>query len=124
MCIRDSGTAAVQRSACFGRLEGIAEVVLPEPEVVDRIGALYVAIARSGGGGCAEEREELTRIAERLLDGGRVDGGGVDAILLAGTDLTTVFNQSTPAEFSHLDCADLHISTVLQHCQLLAEGGE
>ena len=37
----------------------------------------------------------------------------VDAILLAGTDLTLLFDESN-TDFPHVDCAALHIQAILE----------
>ena len=41
------GTRAVQESACYGRLSGVAEVVIPPPNEVTLIHDMYNDIARS-----------------------------------------------------------------------------
>ena len=56
----------------------------------------------------AEKHEKLTALAHRL-----VTRDAMDAILLAGTDLTLLFNESN-TDFPHVDCAALHIRGILQ----------
>lgn len=108
------GTRAVQESACYGRLSGLAEVVLPPPAEVARIDELYTEIAKSMRASPEQrdaQRAELTAQADRMIE-----RDGVEAILLAGTDLSAVFDASnTP--FPHLDCAALHIQAVLKRLQ-------
>ena len=56
----------------------------------------------------ADKHEKLTALAHRL-----VSRDAVDTILLAGTDLTLLFNESN-ANFPHIDCAALHIREILK----------
>jgi aspartate/glutamate racemase len=48
----------------------------------------------------------LTALAHALLR------DGAEAIILAGTDLSVVFNEET-AHFPHIDCARAHIDAIL-----------
>jgi aspartate racemase len=36
---------------------------------------------------------------------------GVDAVILAGTDLALIFNESN-TDFPHIDCASLHLGAI------------
>jgi aspartate racemase len=71
------------------------EVVVPEQ--VETIYSAYMNIVNGG-------TEDRTRIAQELP---------VDAVLLAGTDLAQVFDE-TNTEFSHIDCAKVHIQAILR----------
>ena len=55
-----------------------------------------------------EQRRELTAMAQTLL---RRDGG--DAIILAGTDLALLFND-TNTDFPCIDCAAVHLRAILK----------
>ncbi len=99
------GTHFVIESDLFGALSGV-EVVRPMPEEVDVIHKTYVELAATGQPS-AEKHEKLTSLAHRL-----VTRDAVDSILLAGTDLTLLFNESN-TDFPHMDCAALHIREIL-----------
>jgi len=100
------GTRFTVQSAMFGALAGV-EVVAPRPDELDYIHRTYFQLASTGAGGDTE-RDGLTKLAETLM---RRDA--VDAIILAGTDLALIFDESnTP--FPHVDCADVHLGRILR----------
>jgi len=100
------GTRFVIESDLFGALSGV-EVVRPVAEEIDLIHKTYVDLAATGEAS-AEKHEKLTALAHRL-----VRHGAVDAILLAGTDLTLLFSESN-TDFPHVDCAAVHIREILR----------
>jgi aspartate racemase len=100
------GTRFVMESDLFGALSGV-EVVRPVPEDLDVIHKTYVELAAAGEAS-AEKYEKLTALAYRL-----VSRYSVDAILLAGTDLTLLFNEGN-TDFPHVDCAALHTREILR----------
>ena len=100
------GTRFVIESDLFGALSGV-EVVRPGPEEVERIHKIYVDLAASGEAS-PEKYEKLTALAYHL-----VNHHAVDVILLAGTDLTLLFNENN-TDFPHVDCAALHIQQILR----------
>ena len=100
------GTRFTVESAMFGALTGI-EVVRPQPEEIDYIHKTYFQLASSGVGGSLEY-EGLTNLAQTLM---RRDS--VDAIVLAGTDLSLVFDESN-ITFPHVDCARAHLGEILR----------
>lgn len=91
------GTRYVVESRLFGMLEGIDVLV---PEQVDAIHDAYVQIVN----GNVEGRAVLSRLAHELP---------VDAIVLAGTDLALVFDE-TNIDFPHVDGAKVHIDAILR----------
>lgn len=91
------GTKFVVESRMFGMLEGIDVIV---PGQVEAIHEAYMQAVRGDTGG----RAVLSKIAHELP---------VDAILLAGTDLALIFNESN-TDFSHIDCAKVHIQAILR----------
>lgn len=91
------GTRFVVESRMFDMLDGVEVVV---PEQVETIHSAYMNIVNGG----TEDRTTLTRIAQQLP---------VDAIVLAGTDLAQVFDE-TNTEFPHVDCAKVHIHAILR----------
>ena len=99
------GTRFVMESALFGYLQGL-QVVLPVPGEVEAIHNAYVEIARTG---CATIESEtcLRGIAHTLCERDRVD-----AIVLAGTELALVFND-TNTDFPAVNCANIHIDAIV-----------
>ena len=100
------GTRFVVDSNLFGWLEGVT-IVKPLPVEVEQIHNTYFSIASSGTGSEAQ-RQGLTELAQMLCE-----RDGVEAVLLAGTDLSAIFNASN-TDFPHLDCAALHIRAIMQ----------
>jgi aspartate racemase len=105
------GTRFVMESALFGELNNV-EVIQPSPNEVNYIHDTYIELARSGKGS-EEQHRRLTSLAQELV---RRDG--VDAIVLAGTDLALLFNDSN-TDFPYIDCAALHLREILK--ELLGE---
>jgi aspartate racemase len=105
------GTRFVMESALFGALNDV-QIIQSRPHEVDYIHNTYVELARTGEGS-AEQRRNLTALAHTLLVRDRVD-----AIILAGTDLALLFNE-TNTDFPCVDCAALHLQAILH--ELLGE---
>ena len=91
------GTRYTVETRMFGMLEGV-EVVVP-----DQIDAIHTAYMQAVDGSDAG-RPVLSRIAHELP---------VDAIVLAGTDLAVIFNESN-LDFPHVDGAQVHIQAILR----------
>jgi aspartate racemase len=100
------GTRFVIEGKLFGQLPAV-EIVTPQPEEVDYIHNTYFSIA-STGAGSEEQRRGLTMLAKTLAA-----RDGVEAVLLAGTDLSAIFNEAN-TEFPHLDCAAVHIQAIMR----------
>jgi len=100
------GTRFVIASELFGAVKDV-EFLRPKPEEVDLIHDTYIELAATGKGS-QEKHDNLTALAKMLVRRDRVD-----AILLAGTDLTLLFDESN-TDFPHVDCAALHIEAILQ----------
>jgi aspartate racemase len=105
------GTRFVVESDLYGEVSGV-EIVRPPPEEIDQIHNIYVKLALTGEA-LPEQHSQLTAIAQTLV---RRDS--VDAVVLAGTDLTLLFNESN-TNFPYVDCAELHIQAIMQ--QLTAD---
>lgn len=101
------GTRFVIESDFFGALANV-DIIRPQPDEIDAIHTTYVELAATGKPS-SEKRDELTKIARTLIARDRVD-----VTLLAGTDLTLLFDEST-ADFPCVDCAAAHIAKVLTH---------
>ncbi len=99
------GTRYVIESDMFGRLRDVT-VVRPHPAEVAVIHDIYSQLASTGAASAAQ-RQQLVTLAGTLQ---RRDG--VDAVVLAGTDLTVLFDASnTP--FPHVDCAGAHLDAIM-----------
>ncbi len=94
------GTRYVVESRMFGMLEGVEVVV---PEEVEAIHTAYMQAVD----GRPDGRAVLSEIAHRLP---------VDAILLAGTDLSLIFDEAN-TDFPHLDCAKIQIQAIVRRLQ-------
>jgi len=105
------GTRFVMESALFGEVNEV-EIIKLQPNEVDYIHNTYVELARTGEGS-EEQHRNLTALAHTLLE-----RDGVDAIILAGTDLALLFNE-TNTDFPYIDCAALHLQEILN--ELLGE---
>jgi len=99
------GTRFVIESDLFGFVKDV-EIVHAMPAEVDTIHQVYVELARRGEGS-PEERQAITDLAKAL-----VKREQLDAIVLAGTDFSSIFSDSNP-DFPAVDCAELHIRTIV-----------
>lgn len=100
------GTRFVVESDLFGTLTGV-EVVRPHAAEIALVHDIYTRLARTGAG-TADDHARLTSLATTICD-----RDGVDAILLAGTDLALLFDESN-TRFPHLDCARAHIQAIMR----------
>ena len=91
----------------FGALKGV-EIVRPRPAEIDTIHDIYLSVVRTGHSD-DKQREALRAIAATLLT-----RDGVEAIILAGTELAIVFDKDNPAGFPAIDCASLHIQAIMR----------
>lgn len=99
------GTRYVMQSDLYGRLPGV-EFVHARPEELDEIDRIYMAIAESHRG-TSEAYARLSELAQTFLS-----RDGAETILLAGTDLALVFNESN-TQFPAIDCAALHLDAIV-----------
>jgi aspartate racemase len=105
------GTRFVMESALFGEVREV-EIIKWKTSEADYIHNTYVELARTGRGS-EEQRRALAALAQTAL---RRDG--VDAIVLAGTDLAVLFNDGN-SDFPCIDCSALHLRAILK--ELLGE---
>ena len=100
------GSVFTVQGSLWGQLEDVG-IVKPQPDEIAFIGQAYQRIldGRSEPG----DADGLRRIAVELQ---RRDG--VETILLAGTDLTVMFDEAS-AGFPCLDVARLHIDAIVEH---------
>jgi aspartate racemase len=100
------GTRFTVESGLFGLLRGV-EVVDPTAAEIEFVHQIYMQLV-SAGAGSEEQRERLSRLAHLLME-----RDGVEAVVLAGTDLAAVFNESN-TDFPNIDCARLHLNAIAQ----------
>jgi len=100
------GTIFTMQGSLWGQLAQ-AEIVKPKTEEMDFIGKAYQRILDTQRAD-PDDAAGLRRIAADLQ---RRDG--VEAILLAGTDLALMFDEPT-AGFPAIDVARLHIEAIVQ----------
>ncbi len=99
------GTRFVIESDMYGEVPRV-EFVRPHAEEIEQIHKLYTKLALSGEGS-PEQHRELTAIAQRLVEREKLD-----AIILAGTDLSLLFGEEN-TNFPYVDCGELHIKAIL-----------
>lgn len=100
------GTRYAIESRLFGRIDHL-EVVTPRPAEIDYIHATYFEMVDAGAASAAQ-REGLTRLAHELIR-----REGVEAIILAGTDLALAFDESN-TDFPHVDAARVHLNAIVR----------
>jgi len=99
------GTRFTIEGKMFGALDGFDIVAPRETEIVE-IHRIYLELA-SQAGTAPENVEKLRDIARRLCQEEHVE-----AILIAGTDLNLVIDETT-AGFPAFDCAAAHIEAIV-----------
>ena len=100
------GTTFTMEGSLWGQLAG-AEIVKPRPDEIALIGKAYQRILDTQKAD-AGDAANLRRIAADLQQ-----RDGVEAILLAGTDLAVMFDEAT-AGFPAIDVARLHIDAIVE----------
>ena len=100
------GTRFTMESGMFGLLRGV-DVAAPAAAEIASVHEIYMQLV-SAGAGSKEQRESLSRLAHLLME-----REGVEAVILAGTDLALLFNDGN-TDFPHLDCARLHLNAIVQ----------
>lgn len=98
------GTRYVIESDLFGALRSV-DVVRAKPDEIDEIHAIYTGIAESGNM-TAAQRERLAQLANELIDRERID-----AIVIAGTDLSAIYEDDEPC-FPAVDASKVHVRAI------------
>lgn len=101
------GARVTMETKLFGALSDQAEVIVPPGPDLDLISETYKNIVERESA-TAQEVASLRALAQRLIDKERLD-----AILLAGTDWSFVFNAQN-AGFPHIDGARTHIEAIMR----------
>jgi aspartate racemase len=102
------GNKAVMATDIFGAVPENMVVRL-SPEEQEKVHDTYMDIALHGKRGTIPEVEYLNNLADDIMS-----RHGVNAIVLAGTDLSSFYAEQPP-EYPHLDMARLHIKQILTH---------
>jgi aspartate racemase len=84
----------------------MTDVITPRPEEVDQITSIYGEIVKNEKAS-ASEFEALRTLAHSLIK-----RESLDAIVLAGTDLSFVFDPES-TDFPHLDGARTHLDAIM-----------
>jgi aspartate racemase len=100
------GTRFAVESRLFGHLDHL-DVVTPDPAEVDYIHATYLQLVGTGAG-LVTQREGLSRLAHKLMD-----RDGVQAVVLAGTELALIFDE-TNTDFPNVNVARLHLEAIMR----------
>jgi aspartate racemase len=99
------GSVFTVQGSLWGQLKDV-EIVKPQPDEIAFIGQAYQRIL--DGKSAPADADELRRIASNLQH-----RDSVETILLAGTDLAVMFDETT-AGFPCLDVARLHIDAIVE----------
>jgi len=100
------GTRFTVETGMFGRLQDV-DVIRPKPNEIDLIHETYLKIV-SAGSGAEDMRQGLGHIAHELCA-----RDGVEAVILAGTELSLIFNPSN-IDFPYIDATRLHLDAIMQ----------
>jgi aspartate/glutamate racemase len=101
------GNRAVIQTDIFGALPKEMVVKL-EPSVLESVHSMYNDIALHGKRGTRPETEYLSKVAHELIE-----KGGAQAIVLAGTDLSSFYAEQRP-DYPSVDVAQLHIDQIMK----------
>jgi aspartate racemase len=100
------GTKFTIETAFFGALQDV-DVVRPRADEVTEIHATYVDVVQTGAGTQAHALK-LREIAQTLMH-----RDGVEAVVLAGTELSLVFNASN-TDFPVVDCCGILVDFLVK----------
>ena len=99
------GTPLVMNTKLYGGVSS-AELIAPEGEMFDQVGASYMAMAQIGRV-TDQQRDVFFKAGDALMK------RGVEAIMLGGTDLFLAFTGKEPP-FPLVDCADIHVGALFE----------
>jgi aspartate racemase len=100
------GTRFTIETELFGRLKGV-DVVAPKPSEIDFIHQTYLELVNVGSG-TEQQYRGLLQLAHTLIE-----RDGIEAIILAGTELSLIFNRAN-MDFPHIDGASLHLEAIME----------
>jgi aspartate racemase len=110
------GTRFTIESRLFGRLDEL-DVVPPRVEEIDVIHQIYLEIVNAGMG-TERQYKELRGIAHTLCS-----RDGVEAIVLAGTELALLFDAGN-TDFPHIDGARLNLNAIMRQVTMRPDRGQ
>ena len=108
------GSRYVIESDLYGALTGFG-VVRPTAEEIETIDRVYQALALRGRES-AEDRELFNTLGKELTK-----RHGLDAMLVAGTDLSPVFAEHPP-DFPIIDCSRIHVDAIVRAARATEPG--
>jgi aspartate racemase len=108
------GARVTMETRLFGKLQG-CDVIGLSNEETDLVSTIYGRIVEDGKASPAD-REQLRTLAHRVI--ARENLG---AVILAGTDLSFVFDEDN-TDFPHVDGARVHVKTIMN--ELLPTGAD
>jgi aspartate racemase len=100
------GARVTMETRMFGALRGVT-VVMPAPEELNTIASIYVRIVEAAYASDTDY-QQLRSLAHTLIE-----RENLDAIVLAGTDLSFVFNPDN-TDFAHVDGARVHVDAIMR----------
>jgi aspartate racemase len=100
------GTRFTIETGMFGQFSGV-DLVTPKADEVDFIHGTYLQIVAAGSG-TDQQYQGLRQVAHTLIE-----RDGVEAIVLAGTELSLIFNHAN-MDFPHIDGARLHLDAIMR----------
>ena len=100
------GTRTVMASRFYGGIDS-AEVIPPSGDELDAVHEAYIAMAASGVV-TDEQRAVFDGACEKLIE-----SAGVDAVMMAGTDLALAYREGE-TRFPIVDCAAVHVDAIVR----------
>lgn len=102
------GNRTVMETNVYGAIPD-DRIVKLEPWLISEIHTMYGEIALRGKRGTRAETEYLSKAAHDLID-----KSGAQAIVLAGTDLSSFYAEQKP-DYPYLDVAQLHLEQLINN---------
>jgi len=103
------GTKPVMESKFYAAITS-AEIIVPDGELLNGVHDAYVATATLGSAGIAQ-RQVFETACNSFIE-----HHNVDAIMLGGTDLATVYHADN-VDFELVDCAEIHVEALFEFYQ-------
>jgi aspartate racemase len=100
------GSRFAIETGLFGMLNAF-DVVAPTTAEIEFIHQTYLQIVNAGSGG-EEQYQGLRQVAQTLIE-----RENVEAIILAGTELSLIFNEGN-LDFPHIDGSRLHLDAIMR----------
>jgi aspartate racemase len=101
------GTKMVMETSFYSKLNSVEIVKLNSLEL-NQVHEAYIAMATAGF--ATKNHKAIFDTAAQKL----INEHSCDCVLLAGTDLALVYNETNPADFPMLNCAQVHADDIIQ----------